>query len=148
MRTVKKTSVFPAPREEVFQEIQKLSTLQYIASPYATFTPVEAEQDLVWSEGSEYDFRFRLFGILPMGIHRIRIKRFDRSVIASKEGNPFVPRWDHTIYLKEVGSETEYTDEVDIDAGWKTLFVYLWAKAFYAHRQRRWVTLLTAKKSQ
>lgn len=29
-----------------------------------------------------------------------------------------------------------------IHAGWKTVFVWLWAKMFYAHRQRKWIRLL------
>ncbi|WP_196810205.1 hypothetical protein [Butyrivibrio sp. WCD3002] len=35
-----KTSIFPASKEEVFNKLQKLKLLQYIAWPYATFTPV------------------------------------------------------------------------------------------------------------
>ena len=31
MKTVKKTSVFPAPKEKVFHLLQRLDTLQYIA---------------------------------------------------------------------------------------------------------------------
>lgn len=34
------------------------------------------------------------------------------------------------------GNGTKYTDIVDIDAGWKTVFVYLWAVCFYSHRQK------------
>ena len=37
---VQKTSVFPAGRDAVFQKLQKLETLQYIAWPFATFEPV------------------------------------------------------------------------------------------------------------
>lgn len=47
MRTVKKTSVFPAPREIVFAKLQELSTLQYIAAPYATFTPVDPDDPMI-----------------------------------------------------------------------------------------------------
>ncbi len=39
-------------------------------------------------------------------------------------------------------SHTLYTDRVEIRAGWKTAFIWLWANAFYAHRQRKWVRLL------
>ena len=39
-------------------------------------------------------------------------------------------------------SHTKYTDKVEILAGWKTPFIWLWANAFYAHRQRKWITLL------
>ena len=63
-------------------------------------------------------------------------------MIVSRESNRFVPVWNHTICLKNKGRETEYTDKVDIDAGWKTVFVYLWAEAFYTHRQKRWIKLL------
>ena len=31
---VKKTSIFPAPKETVFQKLQQLETLQYIAWPF------------------------------------------------------------------------------------------------------------------
>lgn len=37
--TVQKTSVFPASRKTIFENLLKLETLQYIAFPYATFTP-------------------------------------------------------------------------------------------------------------
>ena len=33
------------------------------------------------------------------------------------------------------------TDEVEIQAGWKTVFIWLWARAFYTHRQRKWIKL-------
>ena len=35
---VMKSSVFPAARETVFEKLQKLETLQYIARPYATLS--------------------------------------------------------------------------------------------------------------
>ena len=37
---VQKKSVFPAGRDTVFQKLQQLETLQYIAKPYAAFEPV------------------------------------------------------------------------------------------------------------
>ena len=46
--------------------------------------------------------------------------------------------------LTNAGEKTEYTDGVDIKAGWKTPFIWIWAKAFYAHRQRKWIKLLKA----
>ena len=143
--TVRKTSVFPAPREAVLSRLQRLETLQYIAAPYATFVPVENSNDFTWKAGAVSSYRFGLFGIVPFGVHTIRIERFDVDGIQSRESNPHVPVWDHLITLKDMGEQTEYTDEVEIHAGWKTVFVWLWAKAFYAHRQRKWIRLLQAK---
>ena len=38
--------------------------------------------------------------------------------------------------------EAGRTFEVEIGAGWKTAAIWLWVKAFYAHRQRKWIKLL------
>lgn len=139
---VRKSSVFPASREAVFEKLQKLETLQFIAKPYATFEPV-GEVSGTWNVGSKSSYRFRLFGVIPFGTHTIRIIRFDPDGISSREGNEHVPVWNHDISLVPVDEgHTEYTDLVRIRAGWKTGFVWLWANAFYAHRQRKWIRLL------
>ena len=139
---VRKSSVFSAPREEVYTHLQRLETLRYIAAPYATFTPVENNNDFSWKEGAISSYHSRLFGFIPFGIHTIRIEKFDQSGIQSREHNKHVPVWDHLILLEDLGNQTKYTDEVEIHAGWKTVFIWLWAKAFYAHRQRKWICLL------
>ena len=145
MKTVRKTSIFPAKRDVVFSKLQELSTLQYIASPEATIIPVNTAQPATWTIGNISAYRFRLFGFIPFGTHTIRIERFDSDCIRSRESNEHVPVWNHKIYLKDCGRGTEYTDEVDIEAGWKTVFIWLWANAFYAHRQRKWIRLLKEK---
>ena len=146
--TIKKTSVFPASEEAVYKRLQRLKTLQYIAYPYATFTPVSEKKNIIWKEGSVHLFRFRLFGCIPLGVHKIKVIRFDmKNGIFTREGNKFVPVWNHRIILESLDdNNTEYTDIVEIGAGWKTPFVALWAKLFYSHRQRKWISLL--KKSE
>ena len=139
---VYKSSVFPAQRETVFEKLQELETLQYIARPYATFEPVGPVTS-VWTAGSESSFRFRLFGIIPYGIHTIRVVRVDPGGISSRERNPHVPVWNHDISLVALDERhTEYTDRVEIHAGWRTYFIWLWANAFYRHRQKKWIKLL------
>ena len=142
---VQKTSVFPADRDAVFQKLQKLETLQFIAWPYASFEPVEGAA-AQWTVGSTSSYRFRLFGRIPFGTHTIHIVRFDPEGVSSREGNEHVPVWNHDITLCTIDpAHTRYTDRVSIDAGWKTPFVYVWARCFYAHRQRKWLKLLATK---
>ena len=137
-----KTSVFPASRDVVFQKLQRPETLRTIAKPYAAFDPVDSAA-AVWTVGGKSSWRLRLFGVIPFGTHTIRIMRFDAERISSREGNRHVPVWNHDILLVPIDeNHTEYTDRVEIQAGWKTVFVCLWAKAFYAHRQRKWIGLL------
>ena len=50
MMTVRKSSVFPAPVEEIYDKLVKLETLQYIAYPYATFEPVDGKNELIWEK--------------------------------------------------------------------------------------------------
>ena len=139
---VQRTSVFPAGRDAVFQKLRRLSTLQTIAAPYAAFEPVQ-DAATAWEAGSTSAYRFRLFGCIPFGTHTIHIVRFDPDGISSREGNAHVPVWNHDIKLRPLDqNRTEYTDRVEIHAGWKTPFVWLWSEAFYAHRQRKWVELL------
>ena len=139
---VRKTSLFSTCREKVFEKLQRSDTLQYVAAPYASFTPVNKDIDMVWQIGSTSSYGFKLFGIIPFGTHTIHIERFDIDGIQSREHNEHVPLWDHKITLRDAGTQTEYTDEVEILAGWKTPFIWLWANAFYAHRQRKWIRLL------
>ena len=139
---VQKTSVFPAGRDAVFQKLQKLETLQYIAWPFATFEPV-GNAVLTWTAGGTSSYRFRLFGVIPFGTHTIHIVRFNPEGIRSREANEHVPVWNHDIIMEPVdANHTEYTDRVEIRAGWKTAFIWVWGNAFYAHRQRKWIRLL------
>ncbi len=139
---VQKTSVFPAGRDAVFQKLQQLETLQFIAEPYAAFEPIDRTVH-TWTVGSTSSCRFRLFGVIPFGTHTIHIVRFDPDGISSREKNDHVPVWNHDIMLEQADeNHTRYTDRVEIQAGWKTMFIWLWANAFYAHRQRKWIKLL------
>ena len=144
MLTVKKSSVFPAPMGDVFSKLQRLETLQHIAYPYATFEPVNGKKELIWEKDTVAGFEFKLFGIIPFGIHTIKVICFSlEEGIFTEETNAHVPVWNHGIILEKVDENTtKYTDIVEIEAGWKTVFVYIWAVCFYTHRQREWKKML------
>lgn len=144
---IKKTSVFPASNYVVFEKLKELKTLQHIAYPYAAFSPKNGKNDMQWKEGETFTFDFKLFGFIPFGTHTIKVKEFSETQfsIYTNESNTYVPIWNHRIYLTSINSNsTVYTDEVEINAGWKTVFIYWWANCFYAHRQKKWVKLLSA----
>ncbi len=141
---VKRSSVFPAGKNEVFERLQQLKTLQYVAYPLATFTPVNGDDISIWKVGTETAYNFKLFGIIPFGVHNIKVLRFSlEEGIYTHERNKHVPVWNHEIIIEKIDdNSTKYTDIVEIKAGWKTPLVSLWAKCFYAHRQRKWLKLL------
>lgn len=125
-----------------------LSTLQQLAAPFASFTPLGGDRGLTWKAGSCYAFALKLFGVIPFGTHRIHVLRFGLDEgICTHEGNEHIPIWNHEIILRELDANCcEYTDRVEVGAGWKTLSVYWWAKLFYAHRQRKWISMLEAQR--
>ena len=143
LKTITVSTRLPATPDAVWEKLQNISTLQYIASPFASFKPLD-NQPFVWSEGNEFKFRLKVCGVLPMGVHTIRVVAFDKKTLTiyTNEGNKYVPVWNHRIILVKQGDATDYTDEVEIYAGWKTPFTVLWSKVFYRHRQRKWIKLL------
>ena len=146
--TVYRKSIFPADIDRVYRLLKKLKMLQYIAKPYASFTPVDGDSNIRWEKGQRAAFRFRLFCVVPFGVHTIRVISFSKQDIYTHESNTYVPIWNHRIKLRSLpDGRTEYSDEVEIGAGWKTLFVWLWAKCFYAHRQRKWIKYLSKERS-
>ena len=96
MMTVRKASIFPAPRSDVLSKFQKLETLQYIAAPYATFIPVSTEGAALWKPGSVSSYYFKLFRVIPC-------EKFDEMEgVSSKEGNIYVPVWNHDFIKKRL----------------------------------------------
>lgn len=134
------SSRFPADKSAVLQKLQEIATLQYICAPLAKFTPTDGRAR--WAQGAEFRLNLRVCGI-NFGTHTIRVARFDKDSISTKESNKWMPVWNHTILLSDLGGGvTGYTDIVEMKAGFKTVFVWLWANVFYRHRQRKWKRLL------
>ena len=145
LRTVTVSSVFNAPADVIWARLGHVETLRYIARPFAYFTPLD-DDEAEWKAGAGYRFRFRVFGVLPMGIHHISVARWDRDNwhIETHESDHLAKIWNHTIRLEpQADSRTKYTDIVEIDAGRLTWLVKCWSLMFYRHRQRRWKRLLS-----
>jgi len=150
-RTVTVSSFLPAGAAQIRELLRELATLQYIASPYAQFSPIEANASVTWSEGSQTRLNLRIFGLVPLGVHTVRIVRFrdEPCEVLSEEGNRTVPVWRHRITLEPYGRAlTRYTDEVTLSAGALTFPVSVWAGAFYRHRQKRWRKLLNSTRQE
>ena len=148
VKTVRLTSSFPSTLDDIWEKLQRLDTLQYIASPYATFLPL-CNTANKWTEGEKSRFHLKLFGFIPIGVHTINVMQFDKEalMVYTNETNKFVPMWNHRIILNpKTDSLCCYTDEVELYAGWKTPVVFLWSSLFYKHRQRKWLKLLRTDK--
>ena len=133
--------------DRVWQEVNRPVLLQYVAHPLITFEPIDPlafpEQ---WKE-QEYHVKMRLFGVIPLGWQIIAIERplsiGEARLLRDNGRSKHARQWDHLITVEPVGShQTRYTDRIEIEAGALTPLVRAFARAFYAHRQRRWQMLV------
>ena len=46
-----KSSVLPAGADAIWKKLQRLDSLQYIATPYATFEPLGGRKTFTWKSG-------------------------------------------------------------------------------------------------
>ncbi len=120
--------------------------LQHVARPVLHFRPIEPDTfPEEWTEG-RYKASLWLLGVLPVGWQAIKIEpqpmRGDVWSIRDNGHGAMIRTWDHMIEIKPEGDGTRYADRVTIDAGVLTFFVVVFARFFYAHRQRRWRRLI------
>lgn len=149
-KTISISTTFNAHPDTVWQLLLKIETLQYIAAPMLTFKSLGSDV-LNWREGDIYRFRIKLFGLISLGEHGIKVMEVspETLTIYTEENNRMVPVWNHTIRLKQTDDgKTHYTDIVALQAGKQTRMVALWGKLFYKHRQRKWQKLLVYKFSR
>jgi hypothetical protein len=131
---------------ELWQTIIKPESLQYLAWPILRFAPAESGAlDDEWQVEKVYPLKLYFLKFIPMGRHQIQLVKIDKktSTISSRESGRMARVWDHNIGFYEVApGEVRYTDGIDIQAGWLTPAVWLFAQLFYRHRHRRLKALL------
>jgi len=117
-----------------------------VIEPLLRFEPAGKRRfPAFWQEGQTIYGRTYLFGMLPVGVHTVHFERIDarQRQIQTREIDPLVNRWDHLLEVGETpDGRTHYADEIDVEAGGLTFFVWLYAQFFFRHRQRRWRRVL------
>lgn len=135
-------SLLPCFQETVWEEVQKVELLQEVAYPLLTFQVQDGETlPDQWVEGDSFTLDMRAFQAIPLGPHTLTIERVDPDAyeIQTREHSELIQRWDHHIRVEYVAEDlTRYVDEVEIDAGWLTGPIWLFAQWFFRHRHRRW----------
>ncbi len=146
MASLELTTYLDAPPERVWAEVRTSRLLAYVAKGFIRFKPLKGDVFPETWEPGEYRAWMFLFGWLPIGWQAIRIEipESQGPVYRLRDNgySPLIRRWDHWITLEAEGPGTLYTDRLDLDAGLLTWPVALFARIFYAHRQRRWRRLV------
>ncbi len=140
-------TVIDVPAEKMWNELQKVSSLRHVAAPLLEFAARNDEPlPEKWAVGEAYRLRISLFGLIPLGRHTIVIDEIHPGArtIVSKEHGRLTRVWNHLIKIDPIDERRiRYTDEIEIQAGILTVFVWLFAHVFYRHRQKRWKKLFS-----
>lgn len=135
------TSLIACSVERLRAELERPVLLQHLAAPMLAFVPQDPpEFPAVWTPG---DYRARLLvgGRIPIGVHTLSPQPLppDSSPLVWHDAghSGLIRVWDHQVTIVEVHGMTRYTDLVEVHAGLLTGVAWLFAKAFYTHRQRR-----------
>jgi hypothetical protein len=135
-------SILPCSADLAWAAVQTSALLMEVAAPVVTFRPVVGETlPERWPAGQSVRCRMYLFGLIPLGTQVVHLERIDPAAreIQSRESTALVARWDHLVRIRPAADgRCRYSDEVEIEAGWRTPLVWLFALAFYRHRQWRW----------
>ena len=138
------STVLPCSYARAVEEVKTPRLLLHIAHPLVSFKPAdETAVPDIWEE-TTYWFHLKLFGFIPFGKQAVRItyeEAADTLRIRDNGYSRLIRRWDHWITIHNKNGQTLYRDTLDLDAGILTPVVWLFARAFYAHRQRRWIKL-------
>lgn len=140
-------TVLDCSAERAFAEASKPSLLLHVAAPIIRFRPLQpATFPARWTEGRQL-VALHLFGLLPIGTQWVGIEypaaRSGEYRIRDNGAGQLARRWDHLVLIRaRPDGRCAYRDEVEVEAGWLTPLVALFARLFYAHRQRRWRRLV------
>jgi hypothetical protein len=124
----------------VWDLLQRSESLRFVAAPVLR---IGDELPRYWNEsgGTVTLDDMKLFGWLPLWRHEMRLVELDDErceILTEERGGP-VRSWRHRIPVRPLPADRcHYTDRVEIEAGALTLAVWLFARIFYGHRQRRW----------
>ena len=141
------STVLDAPVEDVWGLLLQPESLIYVSHGLMGFRPIDPPSlPARWSPGP-YVVQLRAFGRIPLGRQTLGVEFPEaepgQRCLRDNGSGTLVRRWDHVITLAPASDETShYTDAVRMDAGLLTRPITLWARMFYAHRQRRWAHLI------
>jgi len=142
---LERSTWLPARADTCIRAVKTPALLQAVAAPLIRFVPVSGHWPARWEPG-RYAVQLNLFGWLPLGEQYIVISYPDGKDFSLRDNghSPLIARWDHLITLVPEGDGCRYTDRLEIEASWRTPFVWVFAWLFYRHRQRRWLALARA----
>jgi hypothetical protein len=136
-----RTSLLPCSMARLAPELAKPMLLNWVSWPMLHFVAVDPPALPERFATGRYRVRLMLGMVLPIGEHTLDLQTAPGNgpgpVWHDAGHSDLIKVWDHQIRLEDYFGMTRYTDVVEVHAGPLTALAWLFAYAFYTHRQRR-----------
>lgn len=143
MQIVERSTLLAASADAVWAAVKTPSAFRFVTRRLLVM-PVIRSRSGEWREGETVVGWVFLFGFLPFSRHHLHIARIDDSTrtLSSREFGGLIAMWNHDIEVVPVDSMTcRYRDRIEIEAGFLTPAIAVYARWFYRMRQHRWRAL-------
>lgn len=133
---------YPVDADQLFRLVTDLDTLEAVTKPWVRIDHLPSGQV---REGQVIDVAMSVFGVLPMQPYRMRVVSLDaqaRTMVSVEDGLG-VNRLRHALSVTEDGDGAVLCDRIEIDAGWLTAPVMIWARITYRWRHHVRMRLLS-----
>lgn len=112
-------------------------TLAYVLSPVLKVYRIDIPDQVV--VGTQGAARFWWFGLIPAWTHHLTVKTLEPTEIYTHEHGGPVRTWNHRLRFEPIDSQRcRYTDEIEVEDGWRGVPVRLFIQVVFRHRHRRW----------
>lgn len=134
-REVIVTAQYPRNADEVFAEAMHLEELVEAMRGIATYDGLPRGEVY---QGQRITVDVTLFKLVKNKNHEMYVETLDREarVLQSREHNPSVARWDHTLSIQPSGKGCVWTDRVIIEADRGEWFTAKFAAFVYTKRHK------------
>lgn len=132
---------YPVHADRLFELVTDLDTLEAVTRPWVQFDHLPSGQV---RQGQVINVAMSVLGLFPTLPYRMEVTEFDAVArrMTSVETGSGVRRLAHTLEVTPDGDGAILQDRIEIDAGWKTPLVMIWAWGTYRWRHHLRLRLL------
>jgi hypothetical protein len=134
---------YPVDPDRLFAMATDLDVLDAVCRPWVQFDHLPSGPV---HTGQHIDVALSIFGLVPAQPYSMQVVSCDRVArrMRSEEHGAGITWLVHELRVEPAGTGAILIDEVEIEAGWKTLAMALCAQILYRWRHRMRLRLLTA----
>jgi ligand-binding SRPBCC domain-containing protein len=135
MKTVRIENSYPYPADRVWALATDFASFTEVMDGIVTFEGLPTGRT---ETGQKISVQVSVLGKLPKQSYHMEVVECDDQtmLLRSSERGAGIKSWRHTLRVIPTLDGCKLTDEIEIDAGWKTPVFALWARYVYNARHK------------